>query len=150
MARKSVEDFFAAYAAAFSRLDVDGIVGLWSLSALITTAELSGCFAEREAFRRNTEALCAFYRAQGLSRAKKTVLRIHRLGDGVAAVTTRDELFDARGGRIARWQHAYMIRKTAEGLRTIAAVADAEMSAWKARGTPLGNPQAQPRRRRSR
>ncbi len=150
MTRKSVEDFFAAYAAAFSRLDVDGIVALWSLPALITTAERSGCFADREAFRRNTEALCAFYRAQGLSRAKKTVVRIHPLGDGVAAVTTRDEVFDARGRRIARWQHAYLIRKTAEGLRSIAAVADGEMRAWNARGTPLGSPQARPRGRRTR
>src|SRR5690242_9497838 len=148
MTRKSVEEFFVAYAAAFSRLDVDAIVGLWSLPAFITTAERSGCFAEADAFRRNIEALCAFYRAQGLSRAKKTVMRIHRLSDGVAAVTTRDELFDARRRRIVRWQHAYLIRKTTQGLRAIAAVADGEMNAWNARGTPLGNPAVRARGRR--
>lgn len=64
------------------------------------------------------------------------------VGEGVAVVTTLDELFDGAGEQIARWEHAYLVRETADGLRAVAAVADNEVKAWKARGTPLGNSEA--------
>ena len=142
MTRESLDDFFTHYADAFSRGDVGEIGRLWKLPAFITTRDKSACFADPEAFRRNTEAACAFYRGQGVARAKKCVLEIKLLGEGVAVVTTRDELFGGAGEEIARWEHAYLVRETADGLRAIAAVADNEVKAWKARGTPLGSSDA--------
>jgi hypothetical protein len=138
MTRESLDDFFTDYANAFSRGDVEEIARLWKLPAFITTRDRSACFADPEAFRRNIEAVCAFYRRQGVVRAKKRVLEINLLGEGIAAVTTSDELFGGAGEEIARWKHAYLVRGTVEGLRAIAAVADSEVEAWKARGTPLG------------
>ena len=143
MTRKTVEEFFDNYAAAFSRGDVDEISRLWMLPAFITTADRAVCFADVNAFRKNTEALCGFYADQGLSRAKKTVLDFNPLSDAVAAITTRDELFDSSGAPITQWVHAYLVRETDAGIRTIAAVADNEMNAWEARGTPLGRRGAQ-------
>jgi len=56
-------------------------------------------------------------------------LEIKLLGEGVAVVITRDELFGGAGEEIARWEHAYLVRETADGLRAIAAVADNEVKA---------------------
>ena len=142
MTRESLDEFFTHYADAFSRVDVEGIGRVWKLPAFITTRDRSSCLADPEAFRRNTEAACAFYRRQGVARAKKRVLEIKLVGEGVAVVTTLDELFDGAGEQIARWEHAYLVRETADGLRAVAAVADNEVKAWKARGTPLGNSEA--------
>jgi hypothetical protein len=138
MSTEAVEEFFARYAAAFSRGDVEEIGSLWKLPAFITTPERSVCFTDGAAFRANTDALCEFYRARGMVRAHKTVLRIDRAGERVAMVTTGDDLLDAEGRSIARWNHVYLLRETADGLRAIAAVADEEISAWTAKGTPLG------------
>jgi hypothetical protein len=66
------------------------------------------------------------------------VLRVDPAGERVAMVTTGDDLLDAEGRIIARWKHVYLLRETADGLRAIAAVADDEISAWTAKGTPLG------------
>jgi len=143
MTRESLDDFFTHYADAFSRGDVEEIGRLWKLPAFITTRDKSACFADPEAFRRNTEAACAFYRGQGVARAKKRVLEIKLLGKGVAVVTTRDELFGGAGEEIARWGARISRARDRRGLaRAIAAVADNEVKAWKARGTPLGSSDA--------
>ncbi|MCA1827202.1 MAG: hypothetical protein ABR567_08425 [Myxococcales bacterium] len=139
MTRKAVQEFFAAYAEAFSHGDTEAIGQLWSLPALITAAQRSMCFADAEAFAKNTAAVCAFYREQGVVEARKTVLDVKDVGDTVAVVITRDEVVDASGREIARWKHAYLVRETPAGLRAIAAIADEEVQAWKARGTPLGS-----------
>jgi len=89
MTRELVEQFFEQYAAAFSRGDVEEIGRLWMLPAFITTPNQSGCFMDADAFRKNTEALCAFYRDQGLFRAKKTIIQINQLCGGVAATRHR-------------------------------------------------------------
>jgi hypothetical protein len=138
MTPEAVEEFFARYAAAFSRGDAKEIGSFWKLPAFITGPERSVCFTDAAAFRANTDALCGFYRARGMARAHKTVLRIDPAGERVAMVTTGDDLLDAEGRIIARWKHVYLLRETADGLRAIAAVGDDEISAWTAKGTPLG------------
>jgi hypothetical protein len=69
MTPEAVEEFFARYAAAFSRGDTEEIGSLWKLPAFITAPERSVCFSDAAAFRANTDALCEFYRARGMARA---------------------------------------------------------------------------------
>jgi hypothetical protein len=73
---------------------------------------------------------------------KKTIVGVVPLSDAVAAVKTCYELLDAAAHLITRWEHAYLIRETEAGLRPIAAIADNELAAWNARGTPLGSSSA--------
>jgi hypothetical protein len=138
MTAESIEVFFDRYAKAFSCADVDAVTDLWSFPAFISTPERDVVFAEQE-FRKNTKALCDFYGRQGLARAEKTIASIHHLADDVASVCTIDTLFDDAGEQIATWKHAYMLRETDAGIRASIAVADAELTAWRTRGTPLGS-----------
>ena len=137
MTPKSIEDFFEKYAAAFSQGDVEKISGLWKLPAFISARDQSAYLTDAQAFRKNTEALIAFYAEQGLARARKTVVSIDELCEDLAVVTTWDECFDASDHIITQWRHAYLVRETSAGIRAIAAVADSELNAWSARGTPL-------------
>jgi hypothetical protein len=135
----AIREYFRGYAEAFGRGDVGAIVGLWRFPATVSTRERDVAFDE-PAFRRNVEALCEFYRRQGVAQARKTVSASHFFGPEVAAVTTEDSLHDAAGGLIAAWSHFYLLRETGDGIRAFGAVADGEVAAWAARGTPLGKP----------
>jgi hypothetical protein len=89
-------------------------------------------------FRDNVEALCAFYARHGLARATKRVLGFNELSRTIASVTTEDRLYDASGAEIANWRHAYFVSEGGGELHVIAALPDAELDAWEARGTRLG------------
>ena len=125
MSSQDISIFFDVYAQAFSRADVDAIAGAWSLPAVISTAEHGPvCFADDVAFRRNTEALCAFYARQGVARAEKRVVSVQHLSAATASVVTADRLYDAEGGLVAAWKHAYVLRERAGRITAFAAVAD--------------------------
>ncbi|HVQ07318.1 MAG TPA: hypothetical protein VMS43_02680 [Allosphingosinicella sp.] len=138
MTSEAIQTFFDHYVDAFSRRDIDAVMSLWTFPATITTPAGSFVFDE-PAFRTNTEALCRFYDRQGTVEARKRVSGIHELSPAVATVTTEDELYDEEGSLIAAWRHGYVLRETAQGIRAIVAVADAEIEGWAARGTPLGS-----------
>jgi hypothetical protein len=133
--------FFDRYADCFSARDVAGLGDMWSFPAFISGPR-SGGFAERESFDANTAALCDFYVAQGSVKAEKRVIDVRQEYDNAAMVRTADRLSDAAGETIAAWEHLYLLRRQTEGWRVQAAVADAEVAAWAARGTPLGERRA--------
>jgi hypothetical protein len=138
MTAAQVDAFFQDYAGAFSRRDVDRICQLWDYPAFMSYEGRQAAL-DRDAFRTNTEALCAFYDRQGLARAEKQVLELARLTATTASVRTEDRLYDAAGRLIAQWEHVYLLSETADGLRAAAALPDNELAAWRARGTPLGS-----------
>ena len=138
MTAEAIEAYFGDYARAFSRCDVDAVVGLWRFPATVSTGDRITVFDEA-GFRKNVEALCDFYRRQGMAEARKTISGSHHFSSAVAAVTTEDALYDRAGGPIAAWSHFYLLRESEAGIRAITAVADAEVEAWAARGTPLGS-----------
>jgi hypothetical protein len=143
MTASEIDNFFQSYAAAFSRRDVDAICGLWDYPGFMSYQGKQAVL-EREAFRRNTESLCAFYAARGLARAEKQVLEIGRLTDTTASVRTADTLFDAQGELITRWEHVYVLSETAQGLKAVAAFPDNELKAWRDLGAPMGGDRASP------
>lgn len=138
MTAGAIDAYFRDYVGAFSRGDVDALVGLWRFPATISTRERTVVFDE-PGFRKNVEALCGFYRLQGMAEARKTASGSHYLQPDVASVTTEDALLDGAGNLIAAWSHAYLLREDEDGIHAIAAIADGEVEAWAARGTPLGS-----------
>jgi len=137
MTAAQVDDFFQGYAEAFSREDVDEICALWDYPAFMSY-EGRQAVLDKDQFRQNTFALCAFYRAQGLARAEKQVLDLARLTPTTASVRTEDRLYNAEGDLIAAWEHVYLLSQTAHGIKAVAALPDNELRAWRERGTPLG------------
>ena len=131
--------FFHLYASAFSNCAVSEISSLWAFPALITAGYSSAVFTDEESFAKNTTALCEFYKRQGVSRAQKTVLSTDEHYDDVVIVRTKDELFGEDDSLIVQWEHVYLIRRLEGEWRVLVAVADGEVAAWTARGTPLGS-----------
>ena len=139
MSLAEAQAFFERYAASFTRGDIAAVSDARAMPCFISGPR-SGAFADAEAFARNTEGLLAFYAAQGLARAEKTVLSAQEQYDGVTLVRTADRLSDASGEEIACWEHVYLMRRFSDGWKVVAAVCDGEVEAWAARGTPLGRP----------
>jgi len=133
-----LDRLFHAYADAFSRGDAEAVAALWAFPAFFAARGKRAALDEA-AFRANAEALIAFYRAQGAARAEKSVLAAEPLSGGLLLVRTTDRLADAGGATVATWEHLYLVSRTADGLRAIAAFRDGELDAWESRGTPLGS-----------
>jgi hypothetical protein len=117
---EEIARFFDSYAEAFSRGDAEAVAALWAFPAFFVARGKRAALDEA-AFRANTEAILAFYRAQGVARAEKRLIGAEPLFDGLWLARTADRLVDAGG------------------LRAVAAMPDAELDAWTARGTPLGS-----------
>jgi hypothetical protein len=140
MSRTEAKAFFDAYADCFTRGDVEGVMDRWLLPAFISgSGGKSGSFADRDQFSANTRKLCEFYAAQGVMRAEKTVLNVQELFDDVALVRTGDRLSDENDATVAEWEHVYMLRRGDSEWKVFLAVADGELDAWNAHGTPLGS-----------
>jgi ketosteroid isomerase-like protein len=133
------QSFFDAYAAAFSARDMDAIVDAWTYPCLITQRAASFAFPDRDSFRKNVSSLDGFYVRQGVAKASGTVRQVAEPHDGVAVVEVDYELADASGQRIVAWPTTYTLRRNKTGAwKACFAIADGEVAAWAARGTPLG------------
>jgi len=138
MTAASIQRFFQSYADAFSRSDIDDICEKWAYPAYFVANGHRASLAAPE-FKKNTEALCQFYALRGVARAEKEVIEISRLTGSTISVRTADTLFDAAGDEIVAWEHVYLLSDTTDGPRVVAAMPDAELAAWRDRGTPLGS-----------
>jgi hypothetical protein len=132
-----IDDFFQDYAAAFSRFDIDEVCRLWAYPAYFAYGGQRAALDEAQ-FRANTEQLCRFYRDQGMARATKRIVDVHPLSATTASVRTADQILDGRDEVIVAWEHAYVLSETADGIRVIAALPDAELAAWRAKGVVFG------------
>lgn len=124
-----IDAYFQAYAKAFSAFDTRAVTRLWHFPAFISTSGHSVAFDNPAAFEANTEALCRFYKAQGMVRAEKSLLTVTPLYDGVVLARTADRLMGMDGSLIADWEHCYLLRRMQAGWRAVAAVADGELAA---------------------
>jgi len=134
--QKEIEAFFADYVDAFARWDVDAVCALWAPVSLFVMPHANAAM-DAAAFRDNGVKLLDFYRRQGVARPEGRLLSCAELFPGVAEARMAYRLFDAAGAEIVAWEHVYMLRK-ADHWRAVLAVADGEIAAWAARGTPLG------------
>jgi hypothetical protein len=130
--------FFAAYAEAFGRGDVDALCAMWAYPAYVAARGRRAAL-DAAGFRDNLVRLCAFYEAQGVASAEKRVVAEEALFPGLRLVRTADRLTGADGAEIAAWEHCYLLSDTSQGLRAVAAMPDGELDAWQARGTPMGS-----------
>ena len=137
MTPATVSDFYARYTTAFMQHDSDALVAAWAFPAVIAGPKGNMAF-DAAAFRRNVEGLFGFYDRQGVVSVTADIAALTVLSDDVVLSQTDYAMRDKDGAVIAGWQTPYMLRATAAGLRAFAAVADSEVAAWAARGTPMG------------
>jgi ketosteroid isomerase-like protein len=139
MTHSEAQAFFDDYAAAFSARDMDAIADAWTYPCLITQSTGAFAFADRASFHKNITTLDGFYARQGVAKASGTVRHVTVPHDGVAIVEVDYELSTISGARIIAWPTTYTLRRDKSGAwKACFAIADGEIAAWAARGTPLG------------
>jgi hypothetical protein len=138
MTAEAIQAFLDVYAGAFVREDVDAVVACWRFPATVSTPE-GDVVLDEPAFRRNTEALFGFYRGQGMTDVRGSLVQVDRVSPDLADVAVAYELFDDAGELIVSWRNGYRLREIDGAIHAISSVADAEVEAWAERGTPLGS-----------
>ena len=136
--RTDLEAWCESYVAAFERFDATAIAEHWTFPALTTQAGQSFTFKSADHFTANTEKLLGFYKRQGVASVERRVLSHYEMGENAVAMTVSDDMRDASGNVLATWHAAYVMQRKDGDWRAVAAVADCEVAAWAARGTPLG------------
>ena len=136
--RSDLEAWCASYTKAFLAWDADAIAAHWAFPALTTQAGRSFVFKSVEHFATNTKRLLDFYKSQQVFQVERVVTDLMPLSETAVSLKVSDRMSAADGTEIATWQAAYVLQKRDQSWRAIAAIADGEVAAWAARGTPLG------------
>ena len=136
--RTSIDAWCQSYVEAFSSYEAESIGAHWSFPAVINSGDKTVAFASKSDFNRNTEALLGFYRKVGVASARRHLFDVFSMGQGMVAISTADQMLDASGAQITDWQASYVLRQRGPSWLAIAANANGELAAWRARGTPLG------------
>lgn len=130
--RDQIQTFFDHYAAAFERLDVTAITGLWTTPALIIAGDKTAHFENAASFQCNTEAICDTYRTKQMAAVEAIVTSIAPISLECRLVTVQYTLSDRIGAQIAQWVHGYSLRRINSEFRIQLAIADGEVEAWQA------------------
>jgi hypothetical protein len=136
--KNTLADWCQSYVSAFEAYDAAGISAHWTFPALTTAAGRSFTFKTEAHFTQNTAQLLEFYRRHAVARVQRDVIAHHPLHRDATAMTVADIMYTASGEEIARWHAAYVLQRVNGSWKAVMAVADGEMEAWAARGTPLG------------
>ncbi|MEL7540408.1 MAG: hypothetical protein AAGJ51_05855 [Pseudomonadota bacterium] len=136
--KTELENWCRSYIGAFADYDAVGISQHWTFPALTTQAGRSFVFKSDEHFAKNTARLLEFYRSQAVARVEREVVDCGLLHQDVASMVVADVMLTERNDPIASWQAAYVLQRVDGAWKAVMAVADGEINAWAARGTPLG------------
>ena len=135
---REVDAWCQSYVTAFSAYAAPAIGAHWQFPALILRSGRSIPFNSQEQFDANTGALLQFYRAQGVACAKRKLIDCFGVSQDTAAMRVSDEMVTGQGALIVFWEAAYVLNRVNGIWKAVLAVADGELDAWTARGTPLG------------
>ncbi|MCR9269876.1 MAG: hypothetical protein NXH72_07825 [Hyphomonadaceae bacterium] len=136
--RSELEDWCASYISAFMAWDAACIAAHWTFPALTTQAGKSFAFTSAEHFEKNTARLLSFYQNQNVQTVERKVDAVLPMSETAISLTVKDRMLDQHGAQIAGWTAAYILQRVDGRWKAVAAVADGEVAAWAARGTPLG------------
>jgi ketosteroid isomerase-like protein len=139
MTLAEAQSHFTAYADAFERRDIAAVAAAWCFPCYITDPSGGFAFRDADAFRRNLDRMAGFYDAQGVAHAEATVTHVDARYAGVATVHVDYRFANARGETLIAWPTDYTLRRGDDGTwKACFAIADGEVTAWAARGTPMG------------
>jgi len=136
--RETLEAWCQSYVQAFCGYDAPSIAAHWTFPALTTAGGRSFSFKSAEHFEGNTDRLLEFYRKQDVAKVERNIVDCGHLAPGIAHMTVQDTMLTQQDAIIASWEAAYVLQSIDGQWKAVMAVADGEMAAWAARGTPLG------------
>jgi hypothetical protein len=134
MAEPKVRRFFDRYAAAFSALDVGGILGHFDFPCQIATEKAGYAFADRAAIEADMTDFVRFYAENDFARAELAKLDYQPLSGtfGLAHVNWR--LVKTSGDTLVDVESTYILRIAAETPAIIGILGHNEDSQWQRKG----------------
>ncbi len=134
MSEAKVRDFFQRYTAAFSALDVPGILGHFAFPCQIATETQGYAFADRAAIEADMTGFVQFYSEQNFARAELIRLDYQPLSVsfGLAHVTWR--LVAKSGATLIDFDTTYILRLGAGAPAIIGILGHNEDGEWQRRG----------------
>ena len=136
---KELTSWCASYVDAFNRYDAEKIGEHWSFPSLVIHDGQRATFKSADHFLPNTSALLNFYKRQHVNKVERELIDCMVASTDTAFMTVHDKMFGEQEGCLVEWDAAYLLQRKDEVWRAVCAVADGEVSAWQARGTPLGS-----------
>jgi hypothetical protein len=125
------------YGADLQAGNVDALLPLFAEPCVVQTRNLVMVYTSRADMAANNHALLAFYRMQGIAKVDLQINEVDPLHRHFVQMQVRYRLLDAEGAEIVRFTTIYSLKH--EGTRWLIhqIIAQDEMDAWSARGTPL-------------
>jgi hypothetical protein len=134
MSEAEIRSFFERYTAAFSALDVAGILGHFAFPCQIATETAGWAFADRASIEADMTGFVQFYAAQDFARAELARLDYQPLSVtfGLAHVNWR--LLKARGEALVDVETTYILRMDSDTPAIIGILGHNEDGQWQRKG----------------
>jgi hypothetical protein len=132
-------DLWRQYGSAFQTGDVDALLPVFAEPCVVQTRDFVAVYNKREDISANNNALLAFYRTQGVAKVDLQITEVDPLHRHFVMMQVRYQLLNAAGQEVVKFSTIYNFKH--EGTRWLIhqIIAQDEVDAWAARGTPLGS-----------
>ncbi len=130
-------DLWRQYGSAFQTGDVDALLPVFAEPCIVQTRNFVGVYAKREDISANNNALLAFYRMQGVTKVDLQITEVDPLHRHFVQMQVRYRLLNSNGEEIICFTTIYSLKHEGERWLIHQIIAQDEMEAWAARGTPL-------------
>ncbi len=135
--KNDIQNYFNAYADAFSKYDFKKVSKMWALPCLVTSNRKSLAFTDIKAFEEGLETMGEFGKSVGITTVQKIVSEIFKIAPDTLSVRTRDTSFNKDGDAIVGWEQTYILQYIDDQWKAIATVASGEVTSWAAKDSPL-------------
>jgi ketosteroid isomerase-like protein len=132
-------DLWRQYGSAFQTGDVDALLPVFAEPCVVQTRDFVAVYNKREDISANNNALLDFYRRQGITKVDLQIAEVDPLHRHFVQMQVRYRLMDTDGNDVVQFTTIYSFKH--EGTRWLIhqIIAQNEVDAWAARGTPLGS-----------
>jgi hypothetical protein len=130
-------DLWRQYGSAFQTGDVDALLPVFAEPCVVQARDFVAVYNRREDISANNNALLAFYRLQGVTKVDLQIAEVDPLHRHFVHMQVRYRLLDRDGDEVVHFTTIYSLKH--EGTRWLIhqIIAQDEVDAWAARGTPL-------------
>jgi hypothetical protein len=138
MPEATVRRFFEAYAAAFSALDVTGILDHFAFPCQIASEDGGHVYADRGAIEADMDGFTQFYADQDFARAELVKLDYQPLSAAFGLAHVRWRLVQKSGETLVDFESTYVLRMNGPSPAIVGILGHTEDSQWRRKGLALG------------
>jgi hypothetical protein len=138
MSKAQVRSFFEHYAAAFSALDVEGILDHFAFPCQIVGEKGGQAYADRASIEADMSGFTQFYAGQNLAWAELARLEYQSLSQAFGLAHVHWRLRQENGEAFVDFETTYVLRMNRESPAIIGVLGHTEDSQWQRKGLAVG------------